>query len=55
MLSYTLLDCLHVLLTDADAPCPAQMPGRLSRQVLYHDAAEYGELGLDVVEDAVIG
>ncbi|KAH8639573.1 hypothetical protein IG631_07343 [Alternaria alternata] len=31
------------------------MPGGFSGQILNHDAAEYSELGLNVIENAVIG
>lgn len=54
-LSYALLDRLNIFPTNANAPCSAQMPGGLSGQILNHDAAEYSELSLDVVEDAVVG
>jgi hypothetical protein len=55
LLSYALLDRLNVISANADAPGAAQMPGGFSRQILNHDAAEYSELGLNVIENAVIG
>jgi hypothetical protein len=53
--SYALLNRFDVFFANADAPCSAQVPGGLSGQILNHDAAEYGELGFNVVEDTVIG
>jgi hypothetical protein len=46
--TYTLLHRLGILETNADPPRPAQMPRRLTRQVLHHDAGQHGELRLDV-------
>jgi len=53
--TYTLLNELDIIETDADTPRPTQMPARFEPQVLDHDAGQHDELGLDAVQDAVVG
>ena len=31
------------------------MPARLAREILHHDAREHDDLGVDAVEDGVVG
>jgi len=53
--THTLLHPLHILKTDPDPPRASQMPPRLPRQVLHHDPAEHDKLGVDAVQQAVVG
>lgn len=53
--THTLLKLLHILTAHTNPPRPPQMPRRLPRQILNHDARKHGDFRLDVVEDRVIG
>jgi hypothetical protein len=53
--THTLLQRLSILHTNANAPRPAQMPRRLARQVLHHDAGQHGDFCLNIRQDALVG
>jgi len=53
--THTLLHDLHIFKRHPDPPRAPEMPPRLARQVLHHDAAEHDELRVDAVEDGVVG
>lgn len=53
--THTLLHNLDILKTNPNPPDAPQMPTRLPRQVLHHNAAEDHEFRLDLVQDAVVG
>lgn len=53
--THTLLHNLDIIKTNPNPPGAPQMPTRLPRQVLHHDAAEDHEFRLDLVQDAVVG
>ena len=52
--SYTLLNGLHIFVAHANPPHPSQVPSRLSRQVLYHDASQDNKFRLYIVDDGMI-
>lgn len=53
--THTLLNGLDIIVADANPPRPSEVPACLAREVLNHDAAQDDELGVDAVEDAVVG
>lgn len=53
--THTLLNRLNIIIADPNPPRPSEVPARLAREVLDHDAAQDDELGVDAVEDAVVG
>ena len=53
--THALLNKLNILKANPNPPRPSEMPARLAREVLDHDAAQDDELSVDAVEDAVVG
>jgi hypothetical protein len=53
--THTFPDPLDVFALHADAADAAQMPAGLPPEVLQHEAGQDDELGVDAVEDAVVG
>lgn len=51
---YTLLKRFNVFFTDSDTSDTSEMPSGLSRQVLDHNASEYGNFSLNVIQNTVI-
>jgi hypothetical protein len=45
----------RLIIANANTPSPSEVPARLPREILDRDAAQDDELGLDAVEDAVVG
>lgn len=54
-ITHALLNGLDIIVADANPPRPSEVPARLSREILDHDAAQDDELGVDAVKDAVVG
>lgn len=52
--THALLKDLDVLHTDANPSCASEVPTGLSRQILYHDTGQNCDLGLHVVQYAVV-
>lgn len=50
-----MLNNFNIIIANANPPRPSEVPARLAREVLDHDAAQDDELGVDAVEDAVVG
>jgi hypothetical protein len=53
--THALLNNLNIIIADTNPPRPSEVPARLSWQVLDHNAAQDDELGVDAIEDAVVG
>ena len=53
--AYTLSNSLNVIIAYANPPCATQMPPCLSLQILDHDAREHNKLGINAIQDCMIG
>lgn len=54
-LTYTLMDNLDIFSAHAQSPCPSHMPPCLSAQILYHDPRKDNHLGIDTIQNRVVG
>ena len=52
---YRILNPLDVHIADSQVPASPNMPFGLGMQILRHDGGKNNELGLEDVEDAVVG
>jgi hypothetical protein len=52
--TYTLLKHFDVFNTDTNPSRTSEMPACLSRQILYHDTGQDCDLGLYIIQDAVV-
>lgn len=49
-----MLNSLDIIISNPNPPRPSEMPTRLAREILDHDAAQDDELSFDAAQDAVV-